>query len=205
MSWLAPGRLNRVNKASQALETTITYLEMAAPPTEVPSSPLNINAALLAAEEPPLHFYRYLYFHVGIHWNWEARLRLDDQTLQSAIHDSNCHITVLYVDGSPAGFFELQIKDDDSVDLAYFGTMPHVHGRKLGGWFLGQAIMAAWAHEPNRVTVNTCTLDHPAALPLYQKLGFTPYRQARGRVHPLTDTERAALAAHHGITAPASV
>jgi hypothetical protein len=25
--------------------------------------------------------------------------------------------------------------------------------------------------------VNTCTFDHPRALPLYQKLGFVPYRQ----------------------------
>jgi hypothetical protein len=25
--------------------------------------------------------------------------------------------------------------------------------------------------------VETCTLDGPAALPLYQKMGFTPYAQ----------------------------
>ena len=28
----------------------------------------------------------------------------------------------------------------------------------------------------NKLTVNTCTLDHKAALPLYQKLGFEPVR-----------------------------
>lgn len=203
MSWLSSKRLNRFNKDGQAIETTITYLEMTEPPATLPQRPGNLNAAVLTAEKPPLHFYRYLYFHVGIHWNWEARLRMDDRALVAAIHDDRCQITVLYLDGAPAGFFELNVKDTETVDLAYFGTMPHVHGRGLGGWFLGQAIMAAWAEEPKSVTVNTCTLDHPAALPLYQKLGFAPYRQTRGRVHPLTDTERAALAAHHGITAPA--
>ena len=33
------------------------------------------------------------------------------------------------------------------------------------------------ALPPQRITVNTNTLDHPKALPLYQRLGFEPYRQ----------------------------
>jgi ribosomal protein S18 acetylase RimI-like enzyme len=33
------------------------------------------------------------------------------------------------------------------------------------------------------MTVNTCTLDHPRALALYQRLGFTPIaREERTRV-----------------------
>ena len=54
------------------------------------------------------------------------------------------------------------------------------------------AISAAWAHGPKRVTVQTCTLDHPAALPLYQKLGFTPVAQKKEVVRPLTFAERSA-------------
>jgi hypothetical protein len=34
-----------------------------------------------------------------------------------------------------------------------------------------------------KMTVNTCTLDHPRALDIYQKLGFRPVRtEARTRV-----------------------
>ena len=28
----------------------------------------------------------------------------------------------------------------------------------------------------NRLTVNTCNLDHKSALPLYQKFGFSPIK-----------------------------
>jgi hypothetical protein len=35
--------------------------------------------------------------------------------------------------------------------------------------------MSAWAQPISKLLVNTCTLDHPRALPLYQRLGFTPY------------------------------
>jgi thiosulfate/3-mercaptopyruvate sulfurtransferase len=80
------------------------------------------------------------------------------------------------------------------VDLAYFGLMPHVHGRGLGKWFLSQAVDAAWALKPLRVTVNTNTLDHPAALPLYQRIGFEPVGQTETFIHPLTDDDRLRLA-----------
>jgi hypothetical protein len=42
------------------------------------------------------------------------------------------------------------------------------------------------------VAVQTCTLDHPAALPLYQKLGFTPVAQKKEVVHPMPFDERKA-------------
>jgi hypothetical protein len=41
------------------------------------------------------------------------------------------------------------------------------------------------------VTVQTCTLDHPAALPLYQKLGFSPVGQKKENVRPMSFEERA--------------
>jgi hypothetical protein len=46
--------------------------------------------------------------------------------------------------------------------------------------------------SPTFVTVQTCTLDHPAALPLYQKLGFSPVGQSRELVRPMSFDERAA-------------
>ena len=71
--------------------------------------------------------------------------------------------------------------------------MEHATGRGLGRWFLSSAIEAAWSYKPAKVTVQTCTLDHPAALPLYQKLGFSPVGQKQEVVHPMSFDERCAV------------
>lgn len=144
---------------------------------------------MIRARDIPLHFYRYLQHQTGKQWYWVYRLRLDDSALSAIVHSEKTQIDVLYVDGAPAGFFELSREDEGAVDIAYFGLMPHVHGRGLGKWFLSQAVDAAWALKPMRVTVNTNTLDHPAALPLYQKIGFTPVGQTETFIHPLTDDD----------------
>ena len=102
------------------------------------------------------------------------------------IHAETTEIYVLYLDGAPAGFFEIDRSRHEATDLAYFGMMDHATGRGLGRWFLGRAIETCWIPETVKVTVNTCTLDHPAALPLYQKMGFQAVRRAPGRVSPLT-------------------
>jgi hypothetical protein len=40
----------------------------------------------------------------------------------------------------------------------------------------------AFAHGVSEVTINTCTLDHPAALPMYQRFGFQPVRRETRQV-----------------------
>ena len=52
--------------------------------------------------------------------------------------------------------------------------MPEFLGRGFGRYFLDQLLSLAWQPEIKKVTINTCTLDHPAALPMYQKFGFEP-------------------------------
>jgi predicted N-acetyltransferase YhbS len=66
-----------------------------------------------------------------------------------------------------------------TAELAYFGIMPEFIGMGLGPYLLGQALDMLWHKEPARVLVNTCTLDHPKALPLYQRFGFRPYDQQK--------------------------
>jgi hypothetical protein len=58
--------------------------------------------------------------------------------------------------------------------------MPDLIGKRLGYFFLYHTCLNAWLEPISRLTINTCTLDHPRALPLYQRLGFRPYdRQER--------------------------
>ena len=87
-----------------------------------------------------------------------------------------------YVRETPAGYFELDEQRENGnkqVELAYFGLLPSFVGRGVGGALLTEAIRRAWALGPQRVWVHTCTLDHPAALPNYQKRGFRIYDQKR--------------------------
>lgn len=167
----------RSRKGPRMIETTVTYLEMRAPPRK-PATPAPAGKlAILRAERPTLSFYRYLYNTVGGPWNWTERRLLDDDALARIIHDGRVEIYVLYVAGVPAGYAELDARVEGEVELAYFGLMPEFVGRGLGSYFLDWAVSAAWIHRPKRVWVHTCTLDHPRALTLYQRAGFVPYRQ----------------------------
>lgn len=176
----------------EPIPVTVTFLEMERPPSFYPPRPYNRQVALLRTRDIPLHFYRYLIDRVGRKWEWVNALRLDDEDLAAAVHAPGREIGVLYLDGAPAGFFDIKPHLPQEAELAYFGLMEHATGQGLGRWFLGAAIEAAWAMAPQRVIVQTCTLDHPAALPLYQKMGFSPVGQAKELVRPLTFAERSA-------------
>jgi GNAT superfamily N-acetyltransferase len=180
------------NGALQDIAVTVTFLEMQAPPAHYPPLPYNRQIALLRTKDIPLHFYRYLMDRVGRKWHWVNVLRLTDEELAAGIHREDRDIRVLYLDGAPAGFFDVKPHLPQEAELAYFGMMAHATGQGIGRWFLGAAIEACWSHGPRKVTVQTCTLDHPAALPLYQKLGFRPVAQKKEVVQPLPSEERSA-------------
>ncbi len=160
------------------LETVITYLEMRERPALKPVVPATkAPLALLHVKHPSVAFYRFLYNGVGRDWIWWVRRSLSDAALAAEIQDPQVEIYVLYCDGQPAGYAELDRRVAGEVELAYFGIMPDFIGKRFGPYLLTQALELAWQSDPSRVLVNTCTLDHPKALPLYQRFGFVPYRQ----------------------------
>ncbi len=163
---------------ADAVETTVTFLEMTAPRFHHVAKPA-LKLMLMRAEQPTVGFYRYLYDAVGAPYHWLDRKRLSDDALRAQIHADTTAIWVLHVAGSPAGYFEVDTANAQEPVLAYFGIIPDYHGRGLGKWLLAEAVRTLWEGNPKRVLVETCTLDGPAALPLYQKLGFTPYAQKK--------------------------
>lgn len=175
----------------EPIPVTVTFLEMDAPPKHYPGAPLNRSIALLKTRDIPRHFYLYLMDRVGRKWHWVNVLRLDEEGLERRLSAPGLDIRVLYLDGAPAGFFEIRPHLPARAELTFFGMMEHAMGQGLGRWFLGAAIEAAWSSGPRIVTVQTCTLDHPAALPLYQKLGFRPVAQSQELVKPMPLAERA--------------
>lgn len=160
------------------LQFTITYLEMMER-TQVAQvhPPHRTKVALMRAHQPTVSFYRFLYNGVGADYTWWYRREMSDEDLAAILQDDRVEVFVLYVEGVPAGYFELDRREEPVIDLAYFGLLPQFVGKGLGPYLLYQAVEQAWSYEPERLTVNTNTMDHPKALPLYQKFGFRPYRQ----------------------------
>ncbi len=159
------------------LTVTITYLEMLKPPPAARRRARLEKLAIFRARHPTVPFYRYLYNNVGEPWLWYERRALSDDELATIITDNQVHLYVLYRDGAPAGFVELDRRVANEVELAYFGLLPQYIGKGLGPWLLGWAVETAWRNQPSRIWVNTCTLDHPKAIIVYQRAGFSPYRQ----------------------------
>lgn len=211
---------------TKSLSVTVTYLEQRERPALPPISlPADRKFALMRAEVIPVHFYRYLYDLVGRPYNWVSRTLMKDQALQQIIHHRHVHIYVLYVGGVPAGFAEIDARHPKVPEIKFFGLAPDFIGQKLGPFFLTQIIDLAWtcgvdddtttkdrlflAGGPTRVRLETCTFDHPAALPLYQRFGFRPFEQRvcevpilPGFTPPPTRASTAPTRSQMGITEP---
>ncbi|MEZ0374283.1 MAG: GNAT family N-acetyltransferase [Candidatus Sericytochromatia bacterium] len=149
-----------------------TYLSMDAAPVGEPRKAPRPGLLLLRAQRPTLAYYRFLYTEVGRDLMWVDRNFMPDPELAAEIHTDAVTIEVLYVDGVPAGYYELYAEADGSIRLAYFGLMSAFRGMGLGSWLLDQAIHDAWSRRPTRLWLHTCELDSPAALPTYLHAGF---------------------------------
>ncbi|HJT43290.1 MAG TPA: GNAT family N-acetyltransferase [Rhizomicrobium sp.] len=154
---------------------TVTFLEMNAKPVVLSAPQPRGKVALLKCEKPPTHFYLYLYDRIGAEYYWVDRKRLTPEALAKVIHHPQNQTFVLYTEGSPAGIAELDFRKSGVCNISYFGLMPEAIGKRLGFFFLYHTCINAWLQPIQRLTINTCTLDHPRALPLYQRMGFTAY------------------------------
>lgn len=162
---------------------TVSYLEMDRRPTwPTPSLPSGQKVALVAASNPPVEYFLYLYSTVGAAYEWTDWLQKPREEVEAFVGNPDVLLYTLNVDGWPGGFFMLDRTRDPVCDLGYFGLVPQAIGRGLGKWLLATAILTAWADPGTEtLTVNTNTLDHPRALGLYQKLGFQVVRQEEHR------------------------
>lgn len=149
------------------LDVTITYLEREAHRPAPEIAPPEDDLQIVHAQHPTVSFYRFLYNTVGEPWLWMDRRKMSDGDLAAILRDPLVEVDVLYFAGVPAGYVELDYRKPGRTEIAYFGIMPEFIGRKLGPYLL------AWSIESGRrMTVNTCTLDHPKALSLYRAMGF---------------------------------
>lgn len=151
-----------------------TYLEMhEAPPPRSPGLPGRLERI-----GRDLARYRRLYAEVGQAWLWFSRTLVADDALRAVIGDPRVEALALVIAGRDAGIVELDFRRDRDCELAFFGLVPGLQGRGVGAALIAEAIRRAFARPIRRLWLHTCTLDHPAAMPLYLGAGFRPYRRA---------------------------
>ncbi len=142
-------------------------------PASPPPESVEIRRAFHASPE----LGRFLYTAAGGNWYWIDRLGWSHEQWAERMSDPRVETWVLYQDGTPAGYFELDGSAAGEVEIAYFGIMPAFLGRRLGGPLLTAAIRRGWAMGAERVWVHTCTLDSPRALAHYQARGMRVFKE----------------------------
>ena len=160
----------------ELVDVTVYYLEMLTHAKRDVPAPQD-GLTVLHARTPSVAYYRFLYDAVGKDYHWLSRRKLSDEELAAILHDPLNEVHVLHVDGSPAGFAELDRRQPEEVELVQFGLMLDFIGQGLGKRFLQWTIDKTWSYEPKRFWLHTCTLDHPAAVPTYKKAGFVQFKE----------------------------
>ena len=161
---LPPGKIAEV----------VTYLEMlAAPePREGPASGFTLERFCDVTR------YRALFRRVGERWLWMSRLVVPEAALRTILDDPAVETFALRSGGEDIGILELDFRQAEECELAYFGVVPEAIGTGAGRFLMSEAVTRAWARPIRRFWVHTCTHDHPRALAFYQRSGFRAYKRA---------------------------
>lgn len=158
------------------LATVVTYLEMSERPrpAPLPASPLRLERW----PTPEPHAYRALFRKVGARWLWFSRLAKDDDALAAMLSDPGIEVHAVVWESDQVGMVELDFRDPGRCELTYLALVPELAGKGHGRGLLARTLALAWRPGVTRVKVQTCTLDHPAALPAYLRAGFVVTRRA---------------------------
>lgn len=162
-------------EATDRVFVKVTFLRMdRKPDAPTPRFPEGFT---LTKEKLEVAAYRDIYARVGQKWLWWLRRMMPDDMLARLLADPAIAIYVLRDRGAPAGFFELDATPWPDVNLSYFGLVPSYIGKGLGMALLHSAVEQVFAGPVRGMTVNTCTADHPQALPNYKRAGFRVIRE----------------------------
>ena len=171
--------------AGTKVNYTITWLEMLSPYSAGPPRDRGgENVQVIEAMDPQVWYFECLYDEVGRDYAWDDIHHMGRQKAAEFINSPDIRFYTLIRNGWPQGFYILDTGEPAVCGLAYFGLVEHAIGRGLGEWLLRHALHTGWEFPGiKRFELNTCTLDHPRAMSLYKRMGFTPVRsELRSRV-----------------------
>jgi GNAT superfamily N-acetyltransferase len=157
------------------IAAVVTHFEMTARPALSPPPPAQWT--LRQVDRPDLAWYRDLYKRVGEEFLWFSRIRATDEKLAARLHHPLVETHALVADGCDEGLLELDFRVPETCEIGMFGVTAKLVGSGAGHWLMQHALQLAWSRPIRRLWLHTCTYDHPAAVPFYQRAGFRAFRR----------------------------
>ncbi|MDC0302754.1 GNAT family N-acetyltransferase [bacterium] len=156
------------------MESNVWYLELMERSQLVPSViPGGLELRGVQEASVNARFYR----EVGSRWQWTDRLSWTGQQWENWVDRENLKTWIAHFEDEEAGYVEMEIQEGGNVEVVYFGLLPAMIGKGLGGGMLSLSVHEAWGIEgAQRVWLHTCSEDHPHALGNYEKRGFRLFR-----------------------------
>jgi GNAT superfamily N-acetyltransferase len=171
--------------ATRMVDQTITYLEMTSSdqliPGRQPPEPLELEPVDAARVD----LFHSTVLRIGEPHNWTTPSGLAEDQWRERLARPDVLAWIGCVRDEVAGAIELELHGGGDVEITMFGLLPEMVGRGFGGHLLTLATQLAWeARQPGdppnrRVWLHTSSLDHPHALPNYERRGFRAFRTER--------------------------
>jgi GNAT superfamily N-acetyltransferase len=151
----------------------VSYMRLTeAPPVVRPHT----GAQSIALEQMTLAAYLALYERVGGPFRWDQRLLMPEAELETLLAGDRLRVYVLRdADHVALGFCEFDHGAFPVIELKNFGLVREAQGRGLGRYLLATALNEEWKFNPTQIWLHTDTWDHPAAIHVYEGLGFRVY------------------------------
>ncbi|MBT4798689.1 MAG: GNAT family N-acetyltransferase [Verrucomicrobia bacterium] len=152
----------------------VWYLEITEEEEFIPSEVVT-NLSLEPTDDAAINtqFYR----EVGGDWQWVDRLNWTDNQWEKWVSRENLRTWIARLGTEAAGYVEMEIQEGGNIEIVYFGLLPLMIGKGIGGGVLSLAIREAWKIKgTQRVWLHTCSEDHPHALGNYEKRGFRLFK-----------------------------
>ena len=164
-----------VNQEKGSPKSTVFYLEMTSA-CEHQNRSVVEGLVLKKRDDATGDFNARMYQSVGKDWHWRDRLDWETNQWNEYVSQEGQSTWTIEYEHETIGYCELRI-EDGSVEIAYFGLLPAMIGKGLGGASLSLILEEAWKIQGlKRVWLHTCTEDHPHALANYQKRGFCLFK-----------------------------
>ncbi len=163
----------------------VTYrLEMNSPDELKPAKAegVSFDVHQVGAPFPELNWL--LHQTVGADYRWGGRADWGQDEWNAYVDRPELQTWIAYVQGAPAGYYEIEKHEDGSVQIECFGLRKMFFGQGIGGRLLTKAVECCWAMGASRVWLKTCSQDHPLALSNYRARGFKVVEITSGQPNP---------------------
>ncbi len=121
---------------------------------------------------------KFFYKNIGKKHHWVDRLIWTENQWAEYTSNEKLETYILKNRNDLAGYFELIIHhNENEVEIAYLGLLEEYQNKKLGSYLLSSAIRSSFSHNPQRVWVHTCSLDHKNALKNYTSRGMKIFKK----------------------------